>query len=77
MLNEKKEDVMSEKGSAGKAEWAARAATYPQELTESIRSDATARMDAWTARGRIPLRVRLMSRLAGRPVRLPGSTTQR
>jgi hypothetical protein len=62
---------MSEKSKAGKAAWSARAATYPEELADQITKDSKARMAAWTAQERIPLRVRLMARLAGRPVRLP------
>jgi hypothetical protein len=65
---------MSRRGRAGKAAWAARADTYQQELTEQITREAQANMDAWAARGRVPLRVRIASRLAGRPVRLPGRT---
>jgi len=65
---------MSRRGRAGKAAWAARAATYQQELTNQITDEAKADMDAWAARGRVPLRVRIASRLAGRPVRLPDET---
>lgn len=61
---------MSQKGRAGKAEWAARAATYEQDLTESIRRDAADRMAQWDRRGRIPLRVRLMAWLRRTPLRL-------
>lgn len=61
---------MSAKGRAGRAEWAATVDTYPRELAERIVRDAAARMETWNARGRIPLRVRIMSRLAGRPVRV-------
>lgn len=62
---------MSAKGRSGKAAWAARAATYPEDLTNQIIKESKARMDEWTARGRIPARVRIMARLAGRPLRLP------
>ncbi|MFT4288965.1 hypothetical protein [Nocardioides sp.] len=62
---------MSKKGRAGKAEWEAKVPTYRQELAEGIQRDAAARMAAWTAAGRIPLRVRIMSRLRGQPVHLP------
>jgi hypothetical protein len=65
---------MSRRGRAGKAAWAARATTYEQELTDQITREAKASMDAWVARGRVPLRVRIMSRLSRRPVRLPDET---
>jgi hypothetical protein len=71
-----KENGMSRRGRDGKAAWAARAATYQQELTDQITREAKASMDAWAARGRVPPRVRLASRLAGRPVRLPAETRE-
>lgn len=64
---------MSAKSAAGKATWTARAVTYRQDLTDGIAADATARVDSWTAAGRIPMGVRIMARLAGRPLRLPDS----
>jgi hypothetical protein len=68
---------MSAKSRAGKATWAARAVTYRQDLTDRIAADATARTDAWNVAGRIPVRVRIMARLAGRPLRLPDSEARR
>ena len=62
---------MSAKGRAGKEAWVARAATFDRDLTDQIMADATVRMGSWEAKGRIPLRVRVIARLAGRPVRLP------
>jgi hypothetical protein len=68
---------MSEKSRAGKAVWATRAATYPEDLANQIAADSKARMGTWSERGRIPIRVRLMARLTGRPVRLPPGQTLR
>jgi hypothetical protein len=68
---------MSAKSQAGKAAWAARATTYRQDLTDRIAEDSKIRMDEWTARGRIPIRVRIMARLARRPVHLPVGEAQR
>ncbi len=62
---------MSIESRNGKAVWAARAATYGDELTDQITADAQRRMESWTARGRIPLHVRIMARLAGRPLPTP------
>ena len=62
---------MSEKSKAGKAAWAARAGTYQQDLADKIATSSKVRMDAWTARDRIPLRVRVMARLSAHPLRLP------
>ncbi len=67
---------MSEKSTSGKAAWMARAATYDDDLTTRITDNSKARMSAWTARGRIPVRVRIMARLAGHPVRLPAKKQQ-
>lgn len=67
---------MSAKGRAAKAAWAARAGIYNRDLTDRIADDAKARMDAWEANGRIPLRVRITARLAGRPLRSRGRETQ-
>jgi hypothetical protein len=67
---------MSEKSRAGKAAWATRAANHDEDLASQITRDSKARMDAWTARGRIPVRVRFMARLSGHPVRLPAGQTQ-
>jgi hypothetical protein len=68
---------MTTKSRAGKATWAARAVTYRQDLTDRIAADATARTKVWSVAGRIPVRVRIMARLAGRPVRLPDREAQR
>ena len=68
---------MSKKSTAGKEVWATRAATYGEDLADEIAKRSTASMNAWTARGRIPLRVRLLARLSGRPVRLPADQTGR
>jgi hypothetical protein len=67
---------MSRKGRAGRAAWAANAANYHEELTAQIVKDSHEKMAEWAARGRVPLRVRIASRLAGRPVRLPRETDQ-
>jgi len=68
---------MSAKSRAGKAAWAARATTYRQDLTDRIAADATARTDAWSVAGRVPIRVRIMARLAGRPLRLSDREARR
>jgi hypothetical protein len=60
---------MTSKSRAGKAVWTTRASTYQQDLTDAIAEDSQARLNAWIARGRIPIRVRLMTRMAGRPLR--------
>jgi hypothetical protein len=70
-LNDQGGPRMSAKGKAGKAAWAERAARYPQDLTAEIVAQSEERMEAWAARGRIPMRVRIMARLSGRPLRLP------
>lgn len=62
---------MSAQSQAGKAAWMARAATYPQELSEQITAGACEDMHRWAARGRVPIRVRIMACLAGRPVQVP------
>jgi hypothetical protein len=62
---------VSEKSNAGKAAWAARASTYQQDLADEIATSSKVRMDAWTARDRIPMRVRVMARLSARPLHLP------
>lgn len=67
---------MSARGKAGKAAWKARAATYHKELAKQITEDSNARMNEWTARGRVPVRVRIMARLTGRCIRLPRDETR-
>ena len=66
---------MSTKSRAGKAAWARRAETYPHDLARRIERQAQARMKGWAARGQIPLHVRTMARLAGRPISLPEDTS--
>jgi hypothetical protein len=68
---------MSTKSRTGQTVWAARAATYRPDLTNRIVDDSKARMDGWTARGRIPAPTRIMARLAGRPLRLPVGEARR
>ena len=72
---------MSDKSRAGKAAWAARAATYGEDLTHQISdrvvAGSAARMDAWIAHGRIPMRVRIMARVAGRPLPAPDAEAER
>lgn len=68
---------MSARSRAGKAAWAARAATYHNDLANQIAEDSKARMEAWFGRGRIPVRARIMGRLAGRPLRLPDGEARR
>jgi hypothetical protein len=68
---------MSTKSRAGQTDWAAQAATYRPDLTNRIVDDSEARMDGWTAQGRIPARTRIMARLAGRPLRLPAGAARR
>jgi hypothetical protein len=68
---------MSARSRAGKAAWGAQAGTYRQDLADRIAADVRARMDTWTAAGRIPVRARIMARLAGRPLRLPASQVLR
>jgi hypothetical protein len=47
------------------------ASTYQQDLADEIATSSKVRMDAWTARDRIPMRVRVMARLSARPLHLP------
>ena len=68
---------MSRKSEAGKAAWTARAAGYEDDLVEQIVADSRADVEAWAARGRIPLRVRLMARVARRPLRLNAGRPRR
>ena len=68
---------MSTKSRAGKAAWAARAATYHQDLADQIATDAQADMDRWAKRGRIPTRVRVMARLSGQRLQSPEDGGQR
>lgn len=63
---------MSKKSQAGKAAWTALATTYSQDLATQLAEDSKAEMDAWKLRGRVPLRVRLMTRLTGRGISLSG-----
>lgn len=67
---------MSAKSRAGKVAWSARAATYRKDLISRIADDSKAGMDAWTTSERIPIRVRIMARLAGRPLHLPAGESR-
>jgi hypothetical protein len=72
---------MSAKSRAGKEAWAARGTTYQQDfasqITDRITKDAQTCMEGWQASGRIPLRVRIMARLAGRRLALRDGETGR
>jgi hypothetical protein len=62
---------MSAQSKAGKAKWQARQGSYAQELTNQITTRASARMDAWTAQGRIPLFIRAKVFARGHRIALP------
>jgi hypothetical protein len=62
---------MSAKSKAGKVQWQGRQGSYADELAEGITRRASARMDTWAARGRIPLLIRLKALVRGRAIGLP------
>ncbi len=54
---------MSEQSDAGKRAWAQRAPGYAEELRRDIQRGTARRLDAWQARGRPPLWLRIKRRL--------------
>jgi hypothetical protein len=66
---------MSAKSKAGQVRWQGRQGTYRQDLTDDITNQidksASARMNAWTARGRIPLWIRAKAAVRGQRIAQP------
>jgi uncharacterized protein YeaO (DUF488 family) len=62
---------MSTRSKAGKAQWQARQGRYAQDLTDQITRRASVRMDAWAARGHIPLLIRAKAFTRGHAMHLP------
>lgn len=67
---------MSKRGQQGKAEWADRAGTYREDLDEQITAQAGEQMDQWQRQGRIPAWTRLLARIRGHRLELPGQAPQ-
>jgi hypothetical protein len=76
-LKTQEETTVPDRSRQGKAAWAARALTYQEELADQIAEQAARDTALWAARGRAPLQVRLMARLARRPLQLPGPVRER
>jgi hypothetical protein len=62
---------MSAQSKAGKAKRQGLQGSYGDELTDRITGRASARMDTWAARGRIPLLIRAKAFVRGRVIGLP------
>jgi hypothetical protein len=62
---------MTARSKAGKALWQERKDSYADELTDQITTRASARMDAWAARGRIPRFIRAKAFARGQLIVLP------
>jgi hypothetical protein len=72
---------MSAKSKAGQVRWQGRQGSCKQDLTDDvtnqINTGASARMNAWTARGRIPLWIRAKAAVRGQRIAQPPSAGQR
>jgi hypothetical protein len=65
---------MSRTGKAGKQAWKEQEGAFGKDLADRISAQSAEQMRAWEQAGRIPLRVRIVARLRGQHLKLPGDT---
>jgi hypothetical protein len=67
---------MSQKGKAGKQAWKEQEGVFGNNLADRISAQSADQMRAWERAGRIPLRFRIVTRLRGQRIKLPGDARQ-